>query len=90
MVAAGMGFSIVPASTLAQNQRLAAQVQRVSVNAFEGALSVWLIWSHDCRPVDGTTAALAAIFAGSEVPVPLRLAPAPGSAVATRRPRRGR
>lgn len=77
MVAAGMGFSIVPASTLVQNQRLAAQVQRLSVAGFDGALNVWLIWNDQCRPVDGTAEAMAAIFSTSEAPATLRLAAKP-------------
>ena len=90
MVAAGMGFSIVPASALVQNQRLAAQIQQLSVNAFDGALNVWMILSDQCRAADGTAEALASIFAAAEVPAPLALAPAPATAVATRRHRRER
>jgi DNA-binding transcriptional LysR family regulator len=90
MVAAGMGFSIVPASALQQNQRLAAQVQQLSVNEFDGALNVWLIWCDHCRIVDGTAEALSAIFANSGVPAPLRLASMPPSAGAARRYRRER
>jgi DNA-binding transcriptional LysR family regulator len=68
MVAAGMGFSIVPASTLVQNSRLAAQVQELSVKGFDGALNVWLMWSKQCRILDGTVEALSAIFTESGVP----------------------
>ena len=69
MVAAGMGFSIVPASALTQDQRLAGQVQQLSVNAFDAALNVWVIWNEHCRLVEGTADALAAVFADAGVPV---------------------
>ena len=85
MVAAGMGFSIVPASALAHNQRLAAQVQELNVKQLDGALNVWVIWSTQCRTVDGTAEALAAIFADASVPSPLRLAPTPPARVHARR-----
>ncbi|HEX7280815.1 MAG TPA: LysR family transcriptional regulator [Vicinamibacterales bacterium] len=86
MVAAGMGNSIVPASALAQNERLAAQVQQLSVSAFDGSLNVWVIWSAQCKVVDGTAEAMAEIFAAAEGRTTLRLAPA--AAMAARRPRR--
>lgn len=87
MVAAGMGCSIVPASALTQNERLAAQVQQLSVTAFDGSLNVWVIWSAQCQVIDGTAEALAHIFASTEGRNTLRLAPA---AVATQRHRRER
>ena len=61
MVAAGMGYSIVPASALTQSERLAAQVQQLSVPAFDGSLNVWVIWSAQCKVVDGTVEAFAEI-----------------------------
>jgi DNA-binding transcriptional LysR family regulator len=76
MAAAGMGLTIVPASALTQNPRLAARVQRLSATAFDGALDVWVIWSEQARPAQGTAEALAAIFASADVPPPLRLAAA--------------
>jgi DNA-binding transcriptional LysR family regulator len=88
MVAAGIGFSIVPASALVQNERLAVRVQELSVNAFDGALNVWVIWSDQCRTVDGTAEALAAIFADTAGASRLRLAPKPSTAVQPRRYRR--
>ena len=88
MVAAGMGLSIVPASALTQNPRLAAQVQRLSAAAFDGALNVWVIWSEQARPLPGTAEALETIFATADVAPPLRLAPAPPTPLAPRRRRR--
>ena len=87
MVAAGMGCSIVPESSLAQNQRLAARVQQLSVRSFDGALNVWVIWNDQCRLIDGTAEALAAIFATSEMPMALRSAPAPVVAASRRQHR---
>jgi DNA-binding transcriptional LysR family regulator len=87
MVAAGIGFSIVPASALALSPRHAAQVQQLSVRGFDGALNVWLIWSEQCRPLAGTAEALAAIFAVAETASPLRLAPA-AAPIPARRSRR--
>ena len=85
MVAAGMGYSIVPASALTQNERLAAQVQQLAVTAFDGSLNVWVIWSAQCQVIDGTAEALAQIFASADGRSTLRLAPA---AAATRRAHR--
>jgi DNA-binding transcriptional LysR family regulator len=89
MVAAGMGNSIVPASALTQDERLAAQVQQLSVTAFDGSLNVWVIWNDQCQMVDGTAEAVAKIFAAPEARTTLRLATPPASAGATRRHRRG-
>jgi DNA-binding transcriptional LysR family regulator len=88
MVAAGMGYSIVPASALTQSERLAAQVQQLAVTAFDGSLNVWVIWSTQCKVVDGTAEALAQIFSAAEGRTTLRLAPT--AAVPTRRHRRPR
>ena len=88
MVAAGMGYSIVPASALTQSERLAAQVQQLAVPAFDGALNVWVIWSAQCKIADGTAEALGQIFAAAEGRSTLRLAPA--AAIPTRRHRRPR
>ena len=85
MVAAGMGYSIVPASALTQSERLAAQVQQLSVPAFDGSLNVWVIWSSQCKTVDGTAEALSQIFAAAEDRTTLRLAPT--AEVPTRRHR---
>jgi DNA-binding transcriptional LysR family regulator len=90
MVAAGMGLSIVPASALTQNPRLAAQVQQLSTTAFDGALNVWVIWSEQARPVPGTVEALETIFATADVAPPLRLAPDPPARLASHRRRRDR
>ncbi|HJU44366.1 MAG TPA: substrate-binding domain-containing protein, partial [Vicinamibacterales bacterium] len=62
MVAAGIGFSIVPESALRHNPRLAAGVQELSVPDFDPRLKVWVIWSDQCRTIAGTSEALAEIF----------------------------
>ena len=90
MVAAGMGYSIVPSSALAQNERLAARVQQLSVAAFEGSLNVWVMWSQQCQMADGTAQAMAQIFAAAEGRTTLRLATSPTPVVAARRNRRAR
>jgi DNA-binding transcriptional LysR family regulator len=90
MVAAGMGYSIVPSSALNQNERLAANVQQLSVAAFDGSLNVWVIWSQQCQMVDGTTQALAKIFAETERRTPLRLAASPSAGVVGRQTRHQR
>jgi DNA-binding transcriptional LysR family regulator len=90
MVAAGMGHSIVPASTLEQNERLAAHVQELSVTAFDGCLNVWMLWNDHCQLIDGTAEALARIFAAPEPGGPLRLATSSTPGVPVRRHRRGR
>ena len=74
MVAAGMGYSIVPVSALTQNERLASQVQQLSVSAFDGSLNVWVIWSAQSTVVNGTAEALTPIFAAAEARTTLRLA----------------
>jgi DNA-binding transcriptional LysR family regulator len=88
MVAAGMGYSIVPASALTQNERLAAQVQQLAVAEFDGSLKVWVIWSAQCTVADGTAEALAQIFATAVSRTTLRLAPA--AVMPARRHRRPR
>jgi DNA-binding transcriptional LysR family regulator len=62
MVAAGMGHSIIPVSTLTQNEGLAAHVQELSVTAFDGCLNVWMLWNDHCQMIGGTAEALAQIF----------------------------
>ena len=62
MVAAGVGYSIVPASALTQTSRQVGAVQQLTVSGFNFELVVSIMWSERCRPVPGTHEALAAIF----------------------------
>ena len=78
LVASGLGCSIVPASTLTQNQRLAGQIQELHLASFDGALNVWSIWNEQCQLLAGTAETLASIFATPDAPPALRLGPAPG------------
>jgi hypothetical protein len=90
MVAAGIGRSIIPVSTLTQNEGLAAHVQELSVTAFDGCLNVWMLWNDQCQMIGGTAEALAQIFAAAEPRTTLRLATASTTGVPTRRHRRER
>lgn len=65
MVAAGVGWSIVPISALKQNLTVTDHVQQLSVDQFAYDLAVWVIWQESCRPAEGTEQALAAIFSAS-------------------------
>ena len=65
MVMSGVGCSIVPASALQQDVKNLDQVQQLSVAEFNHQLAVWVVWHESCRPIPGTEAALAAIFAES-------------------------
>lgn len=62
MVAAGVGYSIVPASSLAQSPRQMASIQVLTVSGFTLDLEVSLLWSERCEPMSGTREALSAIF----------------------------
>jgi DNA-binding transcriptional LysR family regulator len=62
MVAAGVGYSIVPASALTQTSRHVGAVQQLTVSGFNFELVVSIVWSERCRPLPGTHEALAAIF----------------------------
>jgi DNA-binding transcriptional LysR family regulator len=62
MVAAGVGYSIVPASALMQPSKHVSGVQRLSVGGFEYDLTVSAIWNDRCQVLPGTREALAAIF----------------------------
>ena len=61
MVAAGLGCSVVPASTLAEYPALAGQVHVLETDGFEGQLGVWMLWSRRATPFAGTQEALAAV-----------------------------
>jgi DNA-binding transcriptional LysR family regulator len=63
MVMSGVGCSVVPACALKQDLKNTDRVQQLSVPEFNYQLAVWLVWNESCRPVRGTEAALAAIFA---------------------------
>ena len=67
MVVAGVGCSIVPASALKQDLTLTERVQQLSVAEFNHQLAVWTVWSEHCRPLQGTEAAMAAIFREPQV-----------------------
>jgi DNA-binding transcriptional LysR family regulator len=62
MVVAGVGCSIVPASALKQDLKITEEVQQLSIVEFDYQLAVWTVWNENCRPMQGTEAALAAIF----------------------------
>ena len=62
MVASGIGYSIVPASALAQSPRYRTAIQQLTVTGFDFDLAVSILWSERCRPAPGTHEALAAIF----------------------------
>ena len=63
MVAAGLGCSVVPASTLNKFPALAGQVQVLETDGFDGQLGVWMLWSRRAKPFDGTQEALATLVA---------------------------
>jgi DNA-binding transcriptional LysR family regulator len=67
MVVAGVGCSIVPASALKQDPKVTERVQQLSVAEFRHQLAVWTLWHENCRPIQGTEAALSAIFTESPV-----------------------
>jgi DNA-binding transcriptional LysR family regulator len=62
MVAAGVGYSIVPASALTQSGKHSSAIQRLEVPGFNFDLVVSILWSERCDTLPGTTRALAAIF----------------------------
>jgi DNA-binding transcriptional LysR family regulator len=62
MVAAGVGYSIVPASALTRSATSVDRVQILTVHGFEFDLMVALLWTERCRLLPGTREALAAIF----------------------------
>ena len=62
MVMSGVGCSIVPSSALEQDGQNMDRIQQLSVAEFDHELAVWVVWNDNCRPVQGTEAALAAIF----------------------------
>jgi DNA-binding transcriptional LysR family regulator len=62
MVVSGVGCSIVPASALKQDLKNIDRIQQLSVAEFKYQLAVWMVWNENCRPMQGTEAALAAIF----------------------------
>lgn len=62
MVMSGVGCSIVPASALKQDVKNIDHIQQLSVAEFNYQLAVWIVWNDNRRPIQGTEAALAAIF----------------------------
>lgn len=64
MVGAGLGSSIIPASTLAEYPQLASSVQRMTVPGGQFELGVWMLWSPRFESAPGTRDALALIFSG--------------------------
>jgi DNA-binding transcriptional LysR family regulator len=62
MVAAGVGYSIVPASALTRSSKDTPAVQQLHVAGFEFDLTVSIVWSERCHPLPRTREALAAIF----------------------------
>jgi DNA-binding transcriptional LysR family regulator len=62
MVAAGVGYSVVPASALEQAPGSLRGVQQLTVSGFDFELAVSVLWSERCHPLPGTQQALAAIF----------------------------
>jgi DNA-binding transcriptional LysR family regulator len=62
MVAAGVGYSIVPASALTRSSKDTSAVQQLHVAGFQFDLTVSIVWSERCNPLPGTREALAAIF----------------------------
>ena len=87
MVAAGVGYSIVPASALTQNSKLSDHVQQLSVDQFDHDLGVWSVWSERCKPVEGTSEALASIFAVSHQIMAVNRHAQPGAKVSASRRR---
>jgi DNA-binding transcriptional LysR family regulator len=63
MVMAGVGCSVVPASSLEQDLKNLDQIQQVRVAEFNYQLAVWIVWNENCRPMQGTEKALADMFA---------------------------
>ena len=61
MVAAGVGYSIVPASSLTRAAK-SLRVQQLVVDGFNFDLVVSILWSERSNPLPGTHEALAAIF----------------------------
>lgn len=62
MVAAGVGYSIVPASALTCASRQTDGVQQLAVDGFHFDLVVSLVWSERCQPLPGTREALKTVF----------------------------
>lgn len=62
MVAAGVGYSIVPASSLIQSAKQLGGIQQLSVDGFQFELVVSMVWNERCQPVPGTRDALRSIF----------------------------
>lgn len=62
MVAAGVGYSIVPATALTCASRQADGIQQLAVDGFRFDLVVSIAWSERCQPLPGTREALRAIF----------------------------
>jgi DNA-binding transcriptional LysR family regulator len=73
MVAAGVGCSIVPLSSLNQNLKLLERIQQLSVERFDSELGVWMLWSERWQPVDALATALSDIFRIAS-PASMRLA----------------
>ena len=63
MVAAGLGCSVVPASSLTQDSELRDRIQQLTVQDFDHELGIWLLWTDRCKCSVGTHEALASIFA---------------------------
>jgi DNA-binding transcriptional LysR family regulator len=63
MVAAGIGCSIVPASTLSLHPSLATDVQQVAVGGLQFDLAVWSVWTLRPKLAAGTIEGLDEIFA---------------------------
>ena len=62
MVAAEIGYSIVPVSALTHTGKPVDAIQQLTVNGFSFELVVSILWNERCRPLPGTHDALAAIF----------------------------
>ena len=65
MVAAGIGLSIVPSSTLALPSPLTTQVQQVAVDGLAFDLSVWSVWGLRAKLLAGTVDVVEEIFGTS-------------------------
>jgi DNA-binding transcriptional LysR family regulator len=62
MVMAGVGCSVVPASSFKQDLKNLDQIQQLRVAEFNYQLAVWIVWNENCRPMQGTEKALADMF----------------------------
>jgi DNA-binding transcriptional LysR family regulator len=62
MVAAGVGYSIVPASALSQSAARNPGVRQLTASGFAFDLVASVVWNERCQLPPGTREALAAIF----------------------------